>query len=445
MFLFSLQPFTSKKICVALSGGADSVCLLHYLRTNAAQYDITLSAVTCEHGIRGESSLSDLAFTKKLCAEWGIPLHIFRENVPALANKLKIGLEEAGRRFRYESFQAVLRRNDADVIATAHHKDDLIETVLFRLIRGTSTTGLNVFPHRDGLERPLLNVTRAQIMQYVQENSLPYVTDESNFDENFTRNYLRRSVLPALEKAVNGAGEHLAEFALRAAQDDEYLQIAARDAVKAFGGEVRISVDLPMPLFTRACVYALKELGVCKDYTEANLKEICALKTLQSGRRVQLPKHMAAVREYGDIVIFRPDDILQKPFEGELPFSCGTFLMNGYSLTVTDGTGGTKNAPTLGAFATKELRVDLDAFPAGCVIRTRREGDVFTPFGGRKKTLKKYLTDKKISARRGMLLPLIADGNEIYAICGVELSDRVKITENTTREGRLSVTPIERP
>ncbi len=442
-----MQPYFGTRVCVALSGGADSVCLLHYFHSHALEYSITLSAVTCEHGIRGENSLKDLVFVEKLCKDWEIPLRIFRADVPNMAKTAKTGLEEAGRNFRYACFDAILQDADGtDFIATAHHKDDLIETVLFRLIRGTSLGGLNVFPERNGIIRPLLNVSRAQIMQYVRENSLPYVIDESNSDETFTRNYLRRTVLPALERSVNGAGEHLAEFALRASQDDALLQDMAKKSIRFVAGEYCIPADLPQPLFTRACVEILKRRGITKDYTEANLQEIAALKSLQSGKRVSLPKGLCAVREYGDIVFYFPHSPTQTPFEGEISFKKGAFSLNGNELIVAEDLNGEmaenfSDIPVAQNATRKTLKVDLDALPENCVIRTRREGDLFTPFGGKSKTLKKFLTEKKISARRGRLLPLIACGSEILAVCGVEIADRVKITPNTKRIGYLYTTP----
>lgn len=439
-----MQPYENRKICVALSGGADSVCLLHFFYTHAQNYSITLSAVTCEHGIRGESSLADLAFVEKLCKEWHVPLRVFRANVPDMAKAAGIGLEEAGRNFRYACFDAVRQGQDgADFVATAHHKDDLVETVLFRLIRGTSLGGLNVFPERNGIIRPLSDVTRAQIMEYVRQNSLPYVTDESNTDESYTRNFLRHTAIPTLEQAVNGAGEHLAEFAERAAQDDKYLQELAEKEVKFnASGEPSISISLPPPLFTRACVTILKNCGVVKDYTGAHLKEISQLRSLQSGKRVCLPNGLVAAREYGDVVFFRAGNPPRQPFAGELPFSVGSFSLNGRILSVAEEIDGEAvidrfscHSKSILTDTQTALKVDLDAFPDECVIRTRREGDMITPFGGGRKPLKKFLTDKKISARQGRLLPLVAKESEIYAVCGVEIADCVKITPKTTRKG----------
>lgn len=448
MELCSLQPYAGKRICVAVSGGIDSVSLLHYFLANAERYRITLSAVTCEHGIRGEASLADLRFVENLCGEWNVPLRIFRADVPSMAKTAKVGLEEAGRNFRYACFDAVLHGTDgADFVATAHHRDDFIETVLFRLLRGTSSAGLNVFPEREGLVRPLVNTTRAQIEEYAEENALDYVTDASNSDETYTRNFLRHTVIPALEKAVNGAGEHLAELAERVVRDDDFLQTIARDSVEYLEtGEPAVSVDLPSPIFNRACVSVLRQLGVVKDYTGANIREISALKTLQSGKRACLPCGLSAIREYGKIVFYRPHSPTQRPFPGELPFGTGMFSLNGTALIVAEETDGeavigrpTPDSRQVLVGTRAVLKVDLDAFPPGCVIRTRREGDTITPYGGGSKSLKKFFTDKKISARRGRIIPLVANGNEVLAVCGVEISEKVKVTALTKRIGYLSL------
>lgn len=424
-----MQLYSNRKICVAVSGGADSVCLLHSFFSHAEQYHITLTAVTCEHGIRGDASVADLHFVEDLCRKWNVPLSVFRADIPALSKQTGTGLEETGRKFRYDCFSQIVESGRADCVATAHHKDDFAETVLFRLIRGTSLAGLNAFPERKGIIRPLLQVTRAQILNYVDQNSLPYVTDESNSDERYTRNYLRKNVMPALECAVKGAGEHLVEFALRVKADDEYLQESAIRSVKTEkNGDVYVPVALPPPLFARACLYAFRANGIASDYTQTHMDEIANLKELQSGKKVSLPKGLEAAREYENIVFYRP----QPGFTDEIPFSDGFQGGGRIPLTIYEGAreGG--------------LTVDLDAFPAGCVIRTRREGDRITPFGGGTKTLKKFLTDRKISARLGRQLPLIALGTEILAVCGVEISDRVKITERTKRTGSL-FTPLRAP
>ncbi len=421
MTLFSLEKYRGKRVCVAVSGGIDSVCLLHAFRKGAKQFHITLTAVTCEHGIRGEASLNDVQFVRKVCAAWDIPLYIFSADIPERAKNSGRGLEEEGRLFRYGWFSQILQ-TEADVVATAHHLDDVAETVLFRLARGTSLKGLAAIREREGIARPILSVPKTQIEAYANRYGLPFVTDETNGDETYSRNAIRKTVLPELEKIVNGAKEHLVEFAQRAVEDDEYLQLLAENTLVREDGEIRISAVLPPPVFSRACILAMNEFGIRQDYTEANVKEIATLKSLQSGKKVCLPGGVEAVREGENISFYQP-----KPkCSDEIPFSEGIFAVGEYTVTVREG-------------GTEGLYADIAAFPEDCVLRTRRVGDRFTPFKGKEKQLKEYLTDKKIPARISWNLPLIAKGSEVFAIFGVEISDRVKVTKDTVKCVRLSM------
>ena len=418
MKLIDCKPYTGMRVCVALSGGRDSVALLHALKTGG----VKVSALTCGHGMRAASE-ADIAFVEGLCRDWNVPLRVFRADIPARAKAQKRGLEETARVWRYECFARVVAEGEADTVATAHHKDDLAETLLFRLARGTSAAGLNVFPARAGIVRPLLGVTRAQIDAYVTEHALPFVEDESNADVAFSRNRIRHNVLPELELAVPGARDNLVAFAARAAEDDACLCALAAEHVRVEDGMVHIPLALPMPVFSRAVVQALSFLGVTRDYTAANVAQAARLRELQSGRRASLPCGIQAVRE-GDAVVFcRPRGACPQ----ELPFAYGTFQLGDDTVMVSPS-----GAP--GA-----LMADMDAFPAGCVLRTRREGDMITPFGGGRKTLKKFLTGKKIPARIGHGLPLVAKGSEVYAVIGVEIADDVKVTEKTAHRVWLSV------
>ena len=407
MELFSLKPYRGMRICVAFSGGADSVCLLHYYFSRMTDCQISLSAIHIEHGIRGEESLRDLKFCENFCKELGIPLKIVRKDVPGLSKMTGQGLEETGRAVRYKAFSEVIESGEADFVATAHHMSDVAETVLFRLARGTALSGMRTITERNKIIRPLLHTSRALIEQYLEENNLPHVEDGTNTDEAYTRNYIRRTVLPAMEKISGNAAEHLARFSALAAADDEYLYGLAQREITVFQGDFFVPAGLPLPLFSRACLIAMKGVGIAKDYTSVHFEDIAKLRELQSGKKINLPGGADAAREYDSIVFYKPvPPIQEKPFVPE-------------EWIVERG----------------KLRVDLDSFPDGCVVRNRRGGDFIISFGGQKKTLKKYLTDKKISARAGKKLCLIANGSEILVIVGVEISDKVKITDRTKRVG----------
>lgn len=426
MTLFDAEKYRGKSVCVALSGGVDSVCLLHAFWVCAAEYDITLTALHIEHGIRGEESLRDMRFCEELCAQWEIPLFVKNTDIPKLVREQGGSVEQVARAVRYAFFREILREESVDFVATAHHLNDVAETVLFRLARGTAPNGMHAITEYEGIVRPLLNVTREQILAYACEKKLPHVEDSTNQSENYTRNYIRHTVLPSLENISAHAAEHLVHFADLVAADDAYLNALVQEKVVRRLDEELVPIDLPDALFFRACLYCMR----CPhDYTSANLEEIAKLRTLQSGRKVTLPGGKIAMREGKHIVFF----ILPPEGEGkevEFAFTPETAIYTQPApFCVSEYAAGDTSA--------RELKVDLDAFPDGCVVRTRREGDVFTPYHAQRKALKKYLTDKKIPARLGRKLPLIAQGNEVLVIVGVEIADSVRITESTKRVGYI--------
>ena len=193
----NLAPYAGKKVCVAVSGGKDSMALLHYIEMHGKEFGITLSALNCDHGIRGEASERDSAFVAAYCGGNCIKLHLFK------AENGQFKSENDARTWRQACYNSVLADGGADLIATAHHMNDNAETVLFNLARGTALsgmTGITDLP-ASGLIRPLIGCSRKEIDEYIEENDIPFVTDESNFTDDYTRNKIRHNVLPALEEA----------------------------------------------------------------------------------------------------------------------------------------------------------------------------------------------------------------------------------------------------
>ena len=230
---FMLKKYQGKVICVAVSGGEDSVALLHYLNALKTQCGYLLSAVHCEHGIRGEESLEDMRFVQRLCKEWGIPLYTFQEDCPARAKREKESLETAARNFRLECFSRLVREGKAYAIATAHHKNDEAETALFRLARGTSLGGMSAMKEESGyLLRPFLGWTKADITAYINANALAYREDKTNLELDATRNKIRLDILPKLEEYIPGATANIARFAMLAGEDDELLCELAKELLE---------------------------------------------------------------------------------------------------------------------------------------------------------------------------------------------------------------------
>lgn len=423
-----LEAFFDKRICVAVSGGVDSVSLLHYLKSGAATYGYTLCAVHCEHGIRGEDSLQDARFVKDLCARWGVPLYAFSEDCPLRAERDKQSLETAARAFRIECFRRILAEDKADFIATAHHKNDEAETVLFRLLRGTSLTGAGGMTERNGqIIRPFLSWSRAEIEGYAEENGLDFCTDYTNAETDATRNKLRLQALPLLENCVPGAVDNLVRFAGLAAEDDGLLYKYATALLTVENDGVNVAFCEEKSLFRRACLLALKALGVEKDYTALHLENAYALQTLQRGAKQTFPKGVEAEKRETCIYFYRKREEKFEEKSPMQPFSEAGFDGGRYRVTVSK-----KPIERQGAW--RVLQVDGDKIPPRAVYRFRLDGDYIRRFGGGRKTLKKFFNEEKIPVAERGYLPLIAEENgEVYAVCGVEISDAVKVTDVTKR------------
>lgn len=425
-----LAKFSYKRICVAVSGGMDSMTLLHYVKMQAESKAIVLTAVHCEHGIRGEDSRGDRAFVEKICREWQIPLFCFSEDCIKKAKNEKCSLETAARNFRQDCFLRLLSENKTDYIATAHHLADEAETILFRLARGTSLTGVQGILEENGAWiRPLLDWTKDDIKAYVQANGIEYRVDRTNFERDATRNKLRLDVLPLLENAVPGTQKNLCRFAKLAREDDEYLYDLAADLLVRTKDGFFVRNSDRAPLFRRACLLAMKALGITQDYTQAHLDSLFALQSLERGARISLPHRLQAIRaENGICFCYRKEThFLEKP-------SMCAFCENGfdggrYAVNVR------KERSQDRRYDLPMLRIDADCMPKDAVFRFRQDGDYMMIFGGMKKSLKKIFNERKIPVEERADLPLIASGvtHEVYVICGVEISERLRITDDTRR------------
>lgn len=227
----SLLPAGSRVLC-AVSGGADSVCLLHWL---SGQTDLQVFAAHFEHGLRGEESLRDAAFVEALCGKMGIPCLVEHGDAAAYAKEKHLGIEEAARELRYAFLERAAEAFSCDRIATAHNADDNAETMLLNLCRGAGTAGLRgIPPLRGRIVRPLLHCTREEIEDYLREHGLSHVEDSSNADDAFRRNLLRHQVLPVLRQL----NPQVSKAALRTAEllreDEDCLDALAADFLQNF-------------------------------------------------------------------------------------------------------------------------------------------------------------------------------------------------------------------
>ncbi|MGN1373323.1 MAG: tRNA lysidine(34) synthetase TilS [Candidatus Coproplasma sp.] len=431
-----LTPYKDKRICVAVSGGRDSMCLLHYLFSCAKEFNITLSALNCDHSIRGEESERDSAFVREYCAANGILCHSFKWEGERFSD------EGLARSWRLCCYNQIISEGKADFIATAHHMNDNAETVLFNLARGASLSGVTgIADSRSlGLIRPLIGVSREEIDGYIKENNIPFVEDSTNLSDGYTRNKIRHNVLPALEEAVPGAVKNIFRFSRLAAEDEEYFsrQVNKILVKRADGGYFIKSCTEPV-IFKRALRRVLTAYGK-KDFTSAQMRTVYEMQWLGSGKRFVF-LGLAATKEEGGIALRSQAE--ERAADEGMPFSdnlncdqqvayCGVLACADYEQNLADVLGSLDGEVQK---CVKVLKFDIDKIPPTAVIRFKKSGDKFTKFGGGTKSLGDYLTNKKVPQSRREALPLVCDGGEVLIVGGVEISDKVKLTDETKRVG----------
>ena len=296
-------------VLAAVSGGVDSISLLHWLHARG----VRVAAGHLHHGMRGASADGDEAFVREFCAARDIPCYTERVDVGALASRLGVSTEEAGRRARYDFLERTAREIGATRVATAHHADDNAETLLFQLIRGARSGLGGIAPARGLYIRPFLGVTRAQIEAYAEANGLEHRLDEMNLDDAFSRNYLRHEVMPRLAAVNRAAALHIAETAQTLRVESEYLDALALERLRAGGAtfsERRVTVPervvaaAPEALRGRMVRLLLDALRVGKrDFTARHYAAIEDLCTSRYGSHLDLPHGVAAERRGGVLAL----------------------------------------------------------------------------------------------------------------------------------------------
>ena len=412
-----------KTVAVAVSGGADSMALLHFSVNFCARFQIKTVALNVEHGIRGENSLRDTAFVKDYCEKNGIPLLEYKVDAPQKAKSDKIPLEQAARILRYECFFDAVKNGKCDAVLTAHHSSDNLESVLFNLFRGTGVKGLTGIRDYNGvIYRPFIKLSKAEITDYVKKHDIPFVNDETNFCIDYTRNFLRLNVIPKIKEIFPEAEKSVLRLAETLKTEDEFLSALAEKAVFCHGDGYGIATDTPKAVMARAVIIALKNLGLKHNYEKIHVDDVCALKDKENGKTVSLPLNIKAAREYDKITLFKERS---RENDTAIPFTTGLHALNGRTINATPCDN------VSGEDLKKGFYADIDKIPDGAVIRFRKKGDCFTKFGGGTKSLSDYFTDKKIPLKDRDGILLIANGSDVLIINGVAVSDKVKVDKDT--------------
>ena len=438
------------RVLVAVSGGADSLALLHLLSHAREDHGCEVVAVHVHHGMRGASAEADVGFLEETCREWNVPLEVVRADVPRLAREHRISVEEAGRDARYKAFGDVAARRGCERVATAHTADDQAETVLMRLFRGAGLDGLAGIPRRRPLRagepspevvRPLLNVWRRDIEAYCQAHKLEPRLDVTNLDRRYRRSRIRLELIPKLEEYDPHLKRHLVRLAAQAASEKELLHAQAqalygRSAIRstALGYELGLSVaelgTAPPALVRRVIRLAFRELRLPDMDREAEFVERVSERV--SGERrapLDLPgKRLRVVREKDAIWFVLADRRTLLP-PSEVEVSVGeTWLPEwGFKFKVA----ATKR-PTDARQPPDRVYVDEQTVNGSLVLRPPRRGDRFTPLGSPgSRLLSDVFTDKKVPRAERERWPVIVDETGIVWVVGLAVADRCRVTEMT--------------
>ena len=420
---------SGETIAVAVSGGSDSMALLNYMHSQEKIYSFKVIALNVEHGIRGDASKSDTEFVKDYCAKNGIPLIAYKIDCPKHAEENKLSIEQAARALRYQCFYDTIENGKCDKIATAHHSRDNLESVLFNLFRGAGVKGVSGIKenYQNKIIRPFLTVKKEEIQSYIQEHNIPFVIDQTNFCDDYTRNYIRLNILPEIKKIFPEAESSALRFSEIAKVQSDFVECEAKKSLLLSPNKSEILLPLHLAPMGYAVIYALKNLGVVKDWEKANVDAVYRLSLGENGKKCNLLKGVVAIKEYDRLVLYRESQIDTTC----LPFKLGQITFNNDLIRIEK-----VEQPTdlkSGFFC------DADKIPTTAVIRTKLDGDKFTKFGGGTKSLNDYLTDKKVPLRLRDSLPVLADGNEILAVFGIAISEKIKVDENTKQTLKLTI------
>lgn len=410
------------EVTVAISGGADSVSLLHAMLSLRENYGITVYAAHLNHMLRGSESDADAQFVLELCRRWNVTLFTEQIDVGAKANERGQGIELAARNVRYD----FLRRVAKGKIATAHTADDNAETVLLNITRGAGLNGVcGIPPVRDNIIRPLIFCTRAQVEAYCAEHELDFRTDSSNANLQYARNRIRKNVLPQLRTINSGCVRNISRMSEILRDDADYLDTVAKQKY----AEMASSRGLPVAQLLKLHRALLSRVLLLHCDTKTGRKPDdkhlqCMISLLEKGTRTQLFDDVYAVKSGGylDLDIAREITVLHKEIGADfenLNFPGLKFIFTGTCSKKIN------NLVFKNSFDCAKINGKL-------VVRNRLSGDAICLVGrGCRKTLKKLFNEAHLPLSQRSSLRILADDQGIVWVEGFGVDERVRVTDQT--------------
>lgn len=441
------------KILVALSGGPDSVCLLHILYRLKDTFNLKLGAIHINHMLRGEEADNDEKYIIKLCDELGINHYVKRINIEYVARDTNVSLEVAGRNERYKAFEKIREKYEYDKIAVAHNSNDQAETVLMRIMRGTGLEGLTGIKSKriDGIIRPILCLNRQEIEEYCEKNNLNPRIDASNYERIYSRNKVRLDILPYMRENFNkDIVDTLNRMTLLLQKDNEFIEEYSNKCYNVYcenhDGKLKISKGLfekeMESIVTRVIIRAFKEISNShQNFEMKHIYEIVNLAHKETGKKLNLTNKILCENLYGDIIFIneekqKDNDCSYCEIKINKSNISDKVIFNDYIIKFEIIENKNK-----GEFPKNSLikLFDYDNIEKEIEIRYRRDGDKIVPLGmnGSKK-LKDIFIDLKIPREDRNNIPIICFDNKISWILGYKTSQLFKVTQDTKNILKIS-------
>ena len=429
-----------EKILVALSGGPDSVFLLHFLNKFKKKFKVEIGAAHINHKLRGKDSERDELFCNAICNELAIPFYPIKKDVKTYASKNKFSIELAARKIRYDFFTKITNQHSYNKIATAHNADDNVETVLLNLVKGAGIKGISGIPiKRDNIIRPILCLSKNEILNYLDENKFEYRIDQSNLSNDFERNFLRNKVVPLLKenlnpsliKAVLNTSINLQNLILGLDDYSEKIKlnlVSVKNKSLSISDETVKSNDFIISYLIKSKI----EENFSVKLESNDLKKIFSLIKKQAGKSEQLTENLIAFKERNEIIIKKKS----------LPNKVETYLLKfGDEVKIDSKTF------SIVDLNSKEIKLDkskniefisADNISKKFEIRNWQNGDKFFPIGMKgSKKISDYLNDIKISSFEKRNQLVLLNEKKIVWVIGKRLDERFKINSNTKKVLKL--------
>jgi len=431
------------RILAAVSGGIDSVVLLDLLASLSAEWDLKVVILHVNHQLRGRESNADEKFVTSLAKHYGVPLHTARVETKSEAARKRLSIQEAARDLRYAFFQKKMAELHGDVVATAHNANDNAETMLLNFFRGTGIDGIAGIPiqrNDASIVRPLLFATRPEIAGYARERKLRYREDSSNLTDKYSRNFVRRRVIPLLEERVNTSlVQSLSNSSAIFKACAEYLREQVKNAWPAIISEADGEILFVKEILWRQHPY-MRQLIVHDVFLRKNIEPsadrigaVLSLLGAEKGSRVDCGNGWRAENESDHIRLNRRTAAADFSYVLQEE---GVISNDLFSLSVKKS----KNVPNkLGSHSSTEY-VDAGKVRFPVCIRSWKEGDSFVPLGMKhRKKVSDFFVDLKIPRSEKMRIPIVESGGNIVWVAGCRIDDRFKITSASTEAYKLSI------